>query len=239
MDMRSTWRTPHRLSFSGVNTRDIALVCLADALVGASFGAIAVSAGLPLWLPIVMSLVVFAGSSQFIFVGILAAGGNPVAAVASALLANTRLVPLGFSIGSVFDKAHPLERLVGTHLITDEAVAFTVAEQNRSNRRITFWACGIGLFVTWNIGVLIGTLGGGAITDTAALGLDAAFPAILLGLIMPALRDRATRNAALAGAGIALVASMFLPSGVPILLALIAVVPAILSNPADAQKESA
>ncbi|MDI9893531.1 AzlC family ABC transporter permease [Rhodococcus sp. IEGM 1381] len=232
--MRSTWRT-----LQGVNIRDIALVCLADALVGASFGAISVAADLPLWLPVVMSLVVFAGSSQFIFVGILAVGGNPVAAVASALLANTRLVPLGFSIGAVFENVSPLKRLLGTHLITDEAVAFTVAEKDEGDRRTAFWLCGIGLFATWNIGVLIGTLAGGAITDTAALGLDAAFPAILLGLIMPALRDRATRNAALAGAVIALIASMFLPSGLPVLLSLIAVVPAMLSTAPGPQKEPA
>ncbi|WP_027494914.1 AzlC family ABC transporter permease [Rhodococcus sp. JG-3] len=232
--MRSIWRT-----LQGVNIRDIALVCLADALVGASFGAISVAADLPLWLPVVMSLVVFAGSSQFIFVGILAVGGNPAAAVASALLANTRLVPLGFSIGSVFDNVSPLKRLLGTHLITDEAVAFSVAEKDEASRRTAFWLCGIGLFVTWNIGVAIGTVGGGAITDTAALGLDAAFPAILLGLIMPALRDRGTRNAALVGAGIALAASMFLPSGLPVLLSLIAVVPALLSTTPAARKESA
>ncbi|CCQ14279.1 Predicted branched-chain amino acid permease (Azaleucine resistance) [Rhodococcus sp. AW25M09] len=237
--MRSTWRTYRGSRFGGVNIRDIALVCLADALVGASFGAISVAAGLPLWLPVVMSVVVFAGSSQFIFVGILAASGNPVAAVASALLANTRLVPLGFSIGTVFEHVSPLRRLLGTHLITDEAVAFSVAEKDAGSRRTAFWLCGIGLFATWNIGVLIGTLGGGAITDTAALGLDAAFPAILLGLIMPALRDRATRTAALLGAGIALLASMFLPSGIPVLLALVAVVPAMLSNTPVAQKESA
>ncbi|WP_415971925.1 AzlC family ABC transporter permease [Rhodococcus sp. 077-4] len=232
--MRSTWRT-----LRGVNIRDIALVCLADALVGASFGAITVAADLPLWLPVVMSLVVFAGSSQFIFVGILAVGGNPIAAVASALLANTRLVPLGFSIGSVFQNVSPLKRLLGTHLITDEAVAFSLAEEDEASRRTAFWLCGIGLFLTWNIGVAIGTLGGGAITDTAALGLDAAFPAILLGLIMPALRDRATRNAALVGAGIALIASMVLPSGLPVLLSLIAVVPALLSTAPAAQKERA
>ena len=56
---------------------------------------------------------------------------------------------------------------------------------------------------------------------------------------MPALRDRGTRNAALVGAGIALAASMFLPSGLPVLLSLIAVVPALLSAKPAAGKESA
>ncbi|MGW6027658.1 AzlC family ABC transporter permease, partial [Streptomyces sp. NPDC055214] len=56
--------------------RDIALVWLADAVVGVSFGAIAVAGGLPVWVPVLMSLLVYAGSAQFSAVGILAAGGG-------------------------------------------------------------------------------------------------------------------------------------------------------------------
>ena len=43
--------------------RDIGLVCLADTLVGASFGAIAVGGDLPLWLPMALSVIVFAGAA--------------------------------------------------------------------------------------------------------------------------------------------------------------------------------
>ncbi|SNT25994.1 AzlC family ABC transporter permease [Rhodococcoides kyotonense] len=213
--MRTIWRTPA--------SRDIALVCLADGLVGASFGAIAVSTGLPLWVPVVMSVVVFAGAAQFVLVGVLAAGGNPIAAVASALLVNVRLVPLGFSIGDMFDGSSRLRMLVGSHLITDETVAFTTAEKDPHSRRTSFWLCGIGLFVSWNIGVLGGALLGTSITDTAALGLDAAFPAVIVALVMPALREKATRSAAVVGAAIAVAAAAFLPPGVPVLLALAAV----------------
>jgi len=73
--MRSIWRTidPGLL-------RDIALVCLADGVVGLSYGAISVGAGLDLWVPVLLSIVVFAGASQFLFVGIVAAGGSPIAA---------------------------------------------------------------------------------------------------------------------------------------------------------------
>ncbi len=227
MAMRSIRRTP-----TGPDTviRDIALVCLADGLVGASFGAIAVSAGLPLWLPIAMSVFVFAGAAQFILVGVLAAGGNPLAAVASALLVNTRLIPLGFSIGDTLTGTSPLKKLLGTHLITDEAVAFTVLEDEPHRRRAAFWMCGIGLFVAWNIGVVAGAAVGGQITDTAALGVDAAFPAVLIALVMPALRDTATRNAALIGAVIAVSAAVVLPPGLPVLLSLLGVIPAYLAT---------
>jgi 4-azaleucine resistance transporter AzlC len=226
MVMRSIWRTAvssvHSASAAPAS-RDIALVCLADGLVGASFGAISVATGLPIWVPVVMSVVVFAGAAQFILVGVLAAGGNPIAAVASALLVNSRLVPLGFSVGDTFDGSSRLRMLVGSHLITDEAVAFTAAEKEPHTRRTAFWLCGIGLFVSWNIGVALGTVLGGAITDTAALGLDAAFPAVLIALVMPALRDAATRTAAIVGAVIAVGAATVLPPGIPVLLALAAI----------------
>lgn len=44
-----------------------------------------------------------------------------------------------------------------------------------------------------------------AVGDTGALGLDAAFPAVLLALILPSRQDPATRRAALVGVTVALV----------------------------------
>ena len=60
------------------------------------------------------------------------------------------------------------------------------------------------------------------ITDTGAFGLDAMFPAVILALIVPALRDRRLRRAAATGAVIALADTPFLPPGLPELLALLA-----------------
>ena len=57
--------------------RDIALVCLAVGVVGASYGAITVSEGLPVWTPSYMSVVVFAGASQFLFTGVVGRGRQP------------------------------------------------------------------------------------------------------------------------------------------------------------------
>ena len=72
--------------------RPVSLVCAADAIVGVAFGAITVGAGLPRWLPVLLSVVVFAGAAQFLFVGVVAAGGSPWAAAVGGLLVNTRLV---------------------------------------------------------------------------------------------------------------------------------------------------
>lgn len=221
--MRSTWRTlaRARLDLDSDLARDIALVCLADAVVGLAFGAITVSAGLPMWLPMLLSVVVFAGAAQFLFVGILASGGNPLAAVLAGLLVNARHLPFGFAVADVLGRGWA-GKVVGSHVMIDESVAFVMAQDTPSRRRAAYWTCGLGLFACWNIGVVAGALGGTAVSDTDALGLDAAFPAVLLALVLPSLRDSATRRAALAGAAIAVATSPLLQPGLPVLLALVA-----------------
>ncbi|GAA1211654.1 AzlC family ABC transporter permease [Prauserella alba] len=216
--MRSIWRTLTSRLGPGL-LRDIVLVCAADGLVGASFGAITVGSGLPLWLPMLLSLVVFAGAAQFMFVGLIASGGNPIAAVVAGLVVNARHVPFGFAIGDVFGRGLA-RRAAGAHLMIDETVAFALAQRDSDRRRVAFWTCGIGLFVCWNVGVVAGAFGGTVISDTDAFGLDAAFPAVLLALVLPSLKDRSTRLAAAVGVVVALATSPVLPAGVPVLLAL-------------------
>lgn len=200
--------------------RDVALVCLADAVVGASFGAIAVAGGLPVWVPVAMSLLVFAGGAQFSAVGVVLAGGGPVAAVTTGLLLNTRHLPFGFAVADVLGP-RPLTTVVGAHLMVDESVAFCLGQSGPQMRRRAFWTSGLALFGAWNVAVLIGALAGQVIGDTDAFGLDAAFPAVLLALVLPALRDGRTRTAALLGAIIALVATPVLPAGLPVLTSLL------------------
>jgi 4-azaleucine resistance transporter AzlC len=192
---------------------------------GASFGAIAVASGLSWWMPTVMSVLVFAGGAQFVAVGVVAAGGSPAAAVIAGLVLNSRHLPFGLAVGDVLGRSW-LGRLVGSHLLIDETVAFAMAQRDPARARAAYWACGVSLFVAWNVGVIGGALAGRAVGDPGAFGLDAAFPAALLALVLPALRDAATRRAALLGAAIALATTPLLPAGVPVLLALLGLVAA-------------
>ena len=209
--------------------RDAAAIAGAAAVIGLSFGAIAVAAGLPGWLVVAMSLLVFAGGAQFLAVGLLAAGG-PLAAVAGGLLLNARHVPFGLALASpgpdrVLGRRWPA-RLLGSHLMVDESVAFALAQTDPGRRRTAYWLTGGVLFVAWNAGTLLGVLLGGAVRDPATLGLDAAFPAGLLALLWPSLRDPVARRVAVVGAAVALLATPLLPPGAPVLLALAGLVAA-------------
>ncbi|HVT69880.1 MAG TPA: AzlC family ABC transporter permease [Trebonia sp.] len=229
---------------------DIWLVCLADGIVGVSFGATSVGGGLPWWVPVALSLLVFAGGAQIAAVGVVLAGGSPVAAVAAGAVLNTRLFPYGLAVADVagsggspaFSRAPRrhgppgnrargrlprlprlpglLRLLAGTHVITDESVAFALRHADPARRRAAFWTCGIGLFATWNVAVLLGVTAGSAMRDTSAFGLDATFPAVMLALALPTLTSGRTRVAAGTGAVIAVALTPLLPAGLPLLAAL-------------------
>jgi predicted branched-subunit amino acid permease len=225
--------------------RDVALVCLADGLVGLSFGATAVAGGLPWWVPVAMSLLVFAGGSQIAAVGVVLAGGSPFAAVAAGAVLNTRLFPYGLAVADVVGApaagadddrgvagggrgvagAGPavrrwLIRLLGAQIITDESVAFALRQTDLARRRAAFWSCGLSLFGAWNVAVLLGVLAGSVVRNTNAFGLDATFPAVLLALALPALAELRTRVSAGTGAVIAVALTPVLPAGLPVLAAL-------------------
>jgi 4-azaleucine resistance transporter AzlC len=198
--------------------RDVGAIALASGAVGVSFGAIAVASGVPPLLTVLMSLVIFAGGAQFLAVGLMAAG-NPFAAVFAGLLLNARHLPFGLALGATLDGGLA-RRLLGSHLMVDESVAFALARPDGPERRRAYWMTGGALFVCWNVGAGLGVLLGGVAGDTDRFGLDAAFPAGLFALILPSLRDREIRAVALTGAAVAVAGTPFLPAGLPVLLAL-------------------
>ena len=211
--MGSIYRT-----LAGGVRRDIALTCLAVWFIGLSYGAIAVASGFPLWVPAAQSVLVLAGASEFLFIGIVGAGGSPIAAALAGLLVNARHLPYGLALPDVTGQGW--RRMLGSHVMNDESVAFALAQDNLPRKRAAYWACGLGVLICWPGGAILGALAGSFIRGTNAFGLDAMFPAVLLALIVPALRDRVTLRAALAGVVIALAATPFLPAGLPVLLGL-------------------
>jgi 4-azaleucine resistance transporter AzlC len=214
-------RSPHRTVHPD-DLRDALALAAAAGLVGASFGALAASAGLSLMMTTALSLLVLAGGSQFLVVAVTAAGGGPLAAVAGGLLINARHLPYGLAVAPVLGD-RPLARLAGAHLLIDEVVAFARARApfGPVRARAAYWTCGVLLAAFWNLGTLAGALAGAAVPDTDVLGLDAAFPAALLALLLPALGRPDARRVGFTAAGLALLATPVLPPGSPVLVGLL------------------
>ncbi|WPA93465.1 AzlC family ABC transporter permease [Providencia zhijiangensis] len=202
--------------------KNIALVCIADLIVGISYGALAHSQGFDWWVPLMLSIFVLAGASEFLFIGVVFSGGSPLSAALAGLLVNSRHIPFSFAVSELTGKG--IKSLLGYHIMNDESVVFGLAQDSEREKTAAFWLCGLGILICWPVGVVIGEILGSFIQDTHALGMDAMFPAIILALSLPALKDKHLRLAAIVGAVIAVVATPVLPAGIPVLLALLSLV---------------
>jgi len=184
---------------------------------GASFGLVARAAGMGVAAPLVLSATTFAGSAQFAITSILAGSGGAVAAIAAAVLLNARYAPISISVAPLFHGPR-LRRLAESQLIVDESWALSSRGDGRFDRRLLIGA-GLLLYAAWVSGTAVGVFAGKALGDPKALGLDGAFPALFLALLVPQLRSRTATQAALLGGAIALVLIPVTPPGVPIVAA--------------------
>jgi 4-azaleucine resistance transporter AzlC len=187
---------------------------------GASFGLVARAAGMGVLGPLLMSATTFAGSAQFAVSSILGAGGGAMAAIAAAVLLNARYAPISISVAPLFHGPR-LRRLAESQLIVDESWALASRGDGRFERAILIGA-GLLLYASWVSGTAVGALLGDALGDPKDLGLDGAFPALFLALLVPQLRSSRAVAAALVGAVIALALIPVTPAGTPIVAASVA-----------------
>ena len=208
-------------------------VGLATGAYGISFGAISVTGGLTVLQTQFLSVLMFTGGSQFAIVGVLAAGGGGISAVATSVLLGFRNAFYGLAMAPVLH-VHGLRRLVAAQLTIDESTAMAVARSTEHDggraSRLAFWATGLSVFVLWTLATRVGALGANALGDPKAWGLEAAIPAGFIALVWPRLRDRRSWSIGLAAAAVALVLTPVLRPGVPVLVsAVVAVIAGVLA----------
>ena len=187
---------------------------------GLSFGVLATAAGMGKLAAIVMSATTFAGSAQFAAASVLDADGTVAAAIVAAVLLNARYAPMSIAVAPGF--AGPWwRRLLESQLIVDESWALAARGGGRFDVPVLIGA-GLVLYPAWVLSTALGVLAGDLIGDPARLGLDAAFPALFLALLMPMIRTRRALAAALLGGAIALALIPVAAPGVPIIAASVA-----------------
>jgi predicted branched-subunit amino acid permease len=242
--------SPKRLSnLAGVSSpertatlRDAVGLGLAVGLYGVAFGAAADAAGLNIWQAMSLSALMFTGASQFALVGVLGAGGSALAAVGSALLLGTRNTVYGVRLVPLLQPRGVLRRIGTAHWVIDETTAMALAAPNRALGKLAFLVTGASIYLTWNAMTAVGALGAAGLGGTAQAALDAVVPAAFLALLWPRLRktfpEAATqRRVAVGGAVVALALTPFVPAGVQVVAAVVAV--ALAGRPRAGQRPTA
>lgn len=171
-------------------------------LVGTTFGVVARQSGLQPLEIIAMSLLVFAGASQFAMVQLFSESAPIV--IVSVLFINLRHLLMATSLRPQIRRLPLGWRLFAAFFLTDESFAMATGHFRRGGRSVAYYfTFAIALFVLWNLATLIGIVVGGAIGDPRRFGVDFAITATFIGIVVLAIRHRADVVIALVAALVA------------------------------------
>ncbi len=162
--------------------------------VAISFGLVATQAGFTMWQATLISLLVYAGASQFLFVAMVAAGAPLWLVVLMTLLINARHVVYGPNIAPYIPSGNVWLLLM--HGLTDQifALAHSRLPQMPASARLG-WYCSAALiaWLSWVLGTAVGAFAGAEIISSwplLAQVLPYALPALFIVLLAPRFTNR-------------------------------------------------
>ncbi len=176
---------------------------------GMIYGALALSAGLSVRTAQAMSVVVFAGSAQFVIAQLVSAGTPAAVIILTAFIVNLRHVLYSASMAPYIKHlSWPWKGVLG-YLLTDEAYAVTITRYLRPTvgpyAHWFYLGAGLTLWSSWQLSTAAGIFLGAQIP--ASWSLDFTLALTFIALVVPALKDRATVAAALTGGSVAVLAN--------------------------------
>jgi 4-azaleucine resistance transporter AzlC len=165
--------------------RAIAPIIVAAMPIGLVFGAVAASKGLSPLEAGLMSALVFAGGSQFVAMDIWTHPASWAALGFAAFLVNIRHILMGASLGRKMGAFRPSQKYLGALLMADENWAMAEARTTQVQLTPAYFAgLSILFYINWVASSLAGALLGAFLGDPALIGLDFAFPAVFIVLVM-------------------------------------------------------
>lgn len=187
---------------------------------GLIYGALAVNAGLSRAAAILMSAIVFAGSAQFIAVGLFALHAPGAIIVVTTLVVNLRHMLYSATLVPHLKEFGLRWKLPLAFWLTDETFAVSVTRwQKGDTSPYKQWyqlGSSIIMYLNWQFWCFLGLILGESIPNAGEWGLDVAMPVTFIGMTIPFVK-----NIPMLACVIAAGASALLLAGLPYKLGLI------------------
>ena len=197
-------------------------VAISVAAYGVVWGVLAKQAGLSLLEVVLMSGLVFAGSAQFVALDLWTAtpATLPIGPIVLAtLIVNLRYLLLTATLRPLVHPGTEKRSALAMWLLSDENWAMTVGEMARGRGSIAFLVGGgVMVWCCWMAATVFGRLLGSAIDDPTRYGLDFAFTATFLALLLGMWKGKADLIPWLVAALVAIVSARLIPGSWYILI---------------------
>lgn len=180
---------------------------------GAAFGVLARTAGLDTFQTIACSMLVFAGSGQYIMVAMVSAGASPLAILVTTGVINLRHILFSTSLQPYLRHVPLGRQALLAAGITDESFAVNITDfrggsasaGSMAGVELTCWS-------GWVAGTAIGAILTGLIGDPSKWGLGFAMAAMFTALLVATAEDRQHVIVAVIASVMAVVLMVVLPS---------------------------
>ena len=174
--------------------------------VGFAFGVLVVKNGMPPWMAVLTSIIVYAGSAQLIAAGMLATTVSPLSIVTTTFVVNLRHMLMATALTPWLSRfSRPWLVLFGLEL-TDEAFALHSQEERSGKQPVQteLIACNVTAHAGWVFGTALGAFSGDLLGDTKPFGLDFTLAAMFIALLVPQCRGRIYLLAGILAAGLSI-----------------------------------
>lgn len=216
---------PSNLSLFFAGAKDTFPLVVGAIPFGIIFGSLADTAGLSFGAAMGMSIFVFAGSSQFVAMSLVASGTAWPMIILTTLVVNLRHMLYGATMVPFYKALNPVWKMVLAFGLTDETFAVAVNRYNQSDdiKGVQYYNLGsmIFMYLNWNLCTLIGLTAGKAFPEISRWGLDFAMPATFIGIVIPYLITK-PMWASVVTAGIVSILAAGLPHKLGLILAALA-----------------
>ncbi len=159
--------------------------------VGFAFGVLAQKAGISTWNTLLLSLLVYAGSSQLIAVGLFAAGIPAPSIILTTFIVNLRHMLMSAALAPFLRGWRRSELAAFAFELTDETFAIHSARfAAGSTTKAETFAINIAAQCAWVFATWLGIVAGQLVTDVKPWALDYALPAMFIGLLVLQIKTR-------------------------------------------------
>lgn len=154
--------------------------------IGFAFGVVATASGLSLLENFLLSLLVYAGSAQFIFCGLFVAGAPVTVIILTTFIVNLRHLLMSLTVAQHFRQYSMLRNVGFGTLLTDETFGVAVTAIAQKRKLGGNWMDGLNItaYTTWIASCLLGGVAGEWVPDAEKWGLDYALVAMFVALLV-------------------------------------------------------
>lgn len=161
---------------------------------GLIYGTLAVTSGLSVKAALAMSAFVFAGSAQFIAVGLVAASAPVLIIIVTTFVVNLRHLLYSAALLPELKKLSQIWRLVLAFFLTDETFAVSAGryrmEDNSSHKHWYQLGSSVIMYLNWQFWCAAGLALGSQIPDAQAWGMDVAMIVTFIGMTIPYIKTK-------------------------------------------------